>query len=416
MADRTALRRVIREIRLFAVLDDADCDALAHHLKPRRLGTGEVLYRQGEPGDRLAVVADGLLMARVTREDGTQADVGQVMRGEVVGEMACLDPAPRSANVVALGSSLVYELSRASLRALVSSAPSVVVEVSGAAIRAATHRLRSANDRIEGILAARGAPGGGQPAPHRMASTAGYPAQRPLSASSLAVQAAQAGQQAISPLLSTVVAVSANDLGRVAALADYSAEERQILASVATGHLLEPGVLLCREAEPGRSCFLLVAGGVEVVKTVSGTERVLATLGPGQLVGQMALVDRAPRSATIRTTARTLAVELQRDAFDRLVRARSPLALRFQEQIAIAGIRQLRLATDKLALLLATMPPPRPRGTAPRREDQAKDICFAILQTAVNEWGVDASDIENAVVVRPDGIMTQAELRARTGR
>jgi CRP-like cAMP-binding protein len=74
----------------------------------------------------------------------------------------------------------------------------------------------------------------------------------------------------------------------------------------------------------------------------------IATLGPGALVGQLALLDRAPRSATVTATAETAALEVRADAFTNLVRASSPIALRFQGQVALAGVRQLRAATRQL--------------------------------------------------------------------
>ena len=66
-------------------------------------------------------------------------------------------------------------------------------------------------------------------------------------------------------------------------------------------------------------------------------------------MGQLALLDRAPRSATVTATSETAALEVRSDAFANLVRASSPVALRFQEQVALAGVRQLRAATKRLA-------------------------------------------------------------------
>jgi CRP-like cAMP-binding protein len=62
----------------------------------------------------------------------------------------------------------------------------------------------------------------------------------------------------------------------------------------------------------------------------------------------MALVDKTPRSASVVAAEPTVALELTRDVFEGLLHARNPLAVRFQEQIAIAGIRQLRMATERL--------------------------------------------------------------------
>lgn len=57
------------------------------------------------------------------------------------------------------------------------------------------------------------------------------------------------------------------------------------------------GAVLMSEGEIGRQAFLIVEGSVDVM--LRG--RRLATLGPGELVGEMALMDGGPRSATVKT-------------------------------------------------------------------------------------------------------------------
>jgi CRP-like cAMP-binding protein len=57
----------------------------------------------------------------------------------------------------------------------------------------------------------------------------------------------------------------------------------------------DAGAVLMTEGRPGRQVFLIVEGRVEV--TLRGSR--LAVLGPGEVVGEMALVDGGPRSATV---------------------------------------------------------------------------------------------------------------------
>jgi CRP-like cAMP-binding protein len=54
-----------------------------------------------------------------------------------------------------------------------------------------------------------------------------------------------------------------------------------------------------RQGDPGDSFFMVAHGGVRVSRTDDGETRALATLGPGAILGEMALVTRAPRSATV---------------------------------------------------------------------------------------------------------------------
>ncbi|MCX6020245.1 MAG: cyclic nucleotide-binding domain-containing protein, partial [Chloroflexi bacterium] len=61
------------------------------------------------------------------------------------------------------------------------------------------------------------------------------------------------------------------------------------------------GQAILRQGEPGDRCYLLRSGRVEVVlEQPDGTERQLATMGPGALLGESALLTNAPRNATVR--------------------------------------------------------------------------------------------------------------------
>ncbi|MFO0646296.1 MAG: cyclic nucleotide-binding domain-containing protein [Polyangiales bacterium] len=132
----------------------------------------------------------------------------------------------------------------------------------------------------------------------------------------------------------------------------FTEPELGVLLTVATPRRLAAGTVLFKEGDAGLSCLLLAEGDLQVFKIIAGRQQPVALLKPGALVGQLALVDRAPRSATVRAGTDAWVLEFTRDDFDRLLRAQSPLALRFQEQIAIAGARQLRTSTERLAKII----------------------------------------------------------------
>ncbi len=209
--------------------------------------------------------------------------------------------------------------------------------------------------------------------------------------------------------------VTAEQLASLQSLAAYPPDELTVLLTVAKARDVAAKEDLCREGDPGRSCFLVVSGALDITKL--GAPSVLATLGAGTFVGQMALVDHAPRSATVTARVPTVVLEFAREPFERLLAARSPLALRFQEQIAVAGIRQLRQATTRL---VEAMGQERARESAVSRTSAPssrggaagadRDDVLRYIQAAASEWDLDLESIE---VVRAEGEVSAAEAAAR---
>jgi CRP-like cAMP-binding protein len=198
------------------------------------------------------------------------------------------------------------------------------------------------------------------------------------------------------------------DLRKLPAFHEYSNAELKLLGSVAPARVYGNGDVLCYEGDPGSSCFVLASGKVEVSKQIDGNDQVLAVLRGGQIVGQMALVDRAPRSATVSAASKTVALELTREVFERILMAHSHLALRFQFQIAVSGIRQLRMATTKLASLInertAAANQVQESGdeaTTPSIEDEFGKLLM--VQTALSEWDMSLEELDAVQVSIPRG-------------
>ncbi len=146
--------------------------------------------------------------------------------------------------------------------------------------------------------------------------------------------------------------ITTQQLRALPSLARFTTEELGVLVTVAAPRAITAGTVLFKEGDAGHSCILLVEGDLQVFRIMAGRQQPIALLKPGALVGQLALVDRAPRSATVRAGTDAKVLEFARDDFDRLLYAQSPLALRFQEQIAVAGARQLRTSTEQLARII----------------------------------------------------------------
>lgn len=147
-------RTIIRYVSAFASLRDDECDTLLSVMRERRLNAHEILFRQGDGGDAMMIVHHGALSVRVRRPDGLDAEVAVVQGGEVLGEMCVVDPAPRSATVVATAPTLVCELSRDDVVRLRLSAPALYSVIMGAVIRDITRRFREVDARVSELIGA----------------------------------------------------------------------------------------------------------------------------------------------------------------------------------------------------------------------------------------------------------------------
>lgn len=87
-------------------------------------------------------------------------------------------------------------------------------------------------------------------------------------------------------------------LSKVPLFDGLSRKELAELAKVTEDVEVKPGKVLCREGESGREFFLVLEGEAEVTKG----EKSLAKVGPGDFFGEVALVERVPRIATVTAT------------------------------------------------------------------------------------------------------------------
>lgn len=150
---------ILRKTAIFRSLDDSDFRALVMCLRVRRCEPDEVLFREGEPGQSMMIVGNGTLAAFVRRKDGGEQEINRMGAGETIGEMAFLDPAPRSATVRAVTRTDYYELDEDGLNILRRRAPTAAAALVWATLRDVTRRLRRIDRLIQHELGRRG----GQP-------------------------------------------------------------------------------------------------------------------------------------------------------------------------------------------------------------------------------------------------------------
>ena len=93
---------VVRQAPLFSALDDEAADALRGSMSETKLRRGEVLFHEGDSGDRAYIVLDGKVKLGRTSSDGRENLLAILGPGQMFGELSLFDPGPRSATVTAV--------------------------------------------------------------------------------------------------------------------------------------------------------------------------------------------------------------------------------------------------------------------------------------------------------------------------
>src|SRR5215471_18878617 len=100
-------------------------------------------------------------------------------------------------------------------------------------------------------------------------------------------------------------------LKRVPMLSACSPEEIDHVAELGVAVTADKGQDLIRQGEPGNQFFVIVSGAAEVRRDGIG----VASLGPGDYFGELALFDPAQRNATVTATSPATVISVSRNTF-----------------------------------------------------------------------------------------------------
>jgi CRP-like cAMP-binding protein len=141
-------------------------------------------------------------------------------------------------------------------------------------------------------------------------------------------------------------------LRTVRPLTRFSDAELAPLAARMRERHLRAGQILAKEGARGTEMYFIRQGTLAIVKGVTGgIEQVVAQIGAGEFVGEMALFDRRPRSATIRAETEAELLVLDRNAVQVLVNISPATAAAFLRALSEEFIGRLRRSNQLIAEL-----------------------------------------------------------------
>lgn len=131
---------------------------------------------------------------------------------------------------------------------------------------------------------------------------------------------------------------------------------------------VKAGERLFGEGDPGDAAFVIQSGRVEIFRLIDGEEISLVELGDGEVVGELALIDGAARSAACRVLEDATLLRLDKTEFDFLRDHMRPAAYTVIRSLSATICARIRNTNEQIAELLA---PPGPRPAPPPPEKRS---------------------------------------------
>ena len=186
-------------------------------------------------------------------------------------------------------------------------------------------------------------------------------------------------------------------LGGVPVFSTLVREDLERIAQFAVPREFEPGEVVFREGDASDTCYVVRDGRARALRThTDGRTLTLATFGPGDIFGELALFEDERRSATVEAIEHTSAVAVLGPDMRRLMSEHAEISAR----LAIALGRRLRETNERLS----------------RQSFQTVQSRVAVVLSQLVEQ--QAPDGDCAADDRPDGVLvtaTQADLAQLAG-
>jgi CRP-like cAMP-binding protein len=206
-------------------------------------------------------------------------------------------------------------------------------------------------------------------------------------------------------------------LGRVGVFADLAPDDLRMVAEASVPRRFPAGTAVFRAGDESDTCYVIRSGHARaLVEHPDGRQITLATFGPGDIFGELAMLGGEPRSATIEATDHLEALAIAGRDMRRLM-ARHPA---IAAQLVVALARRLRAANDRLARQSFQTVQSRVAGVlgqlvAQARAEGAGEREVAITATQADVAKLAGSSRESAsrflAVLERAGVITQGRGR-----
>jgi CRP-like cAMP-binding protein len=167
-------------------------------------------------------------------------------------------------------------------------------------------------------------------------------------------------------------------LRQIPFFADMEAPRLKLLAFMSQRVAYDSGRVLFRQGDAADAAYLIIEGEADILVDTASGPITIATLGPHDILGEMAILCDVPRTATVRAKTRLVALRIAKEPFLRMVREFPKMAISIMRELAHRlelTNQQLRTALSELRELREGAVPIRPatdRLGAGREADAAE--------------------------------------------
>ncbi|HEY9078820.1 mechanosensitive ion channel family protein [Magnetovibrio sp.] len=139
-------------LSLFSSLAEEDLIFIAERMTVKSMSRGDVVVREGEMGDSMFILAEGLLEVFIDQDDGSRLQVADLGPGTFFGEKSMLTGEKRSATIVCAADSVLCEITKANMSELMESNPEVAPLLSHAIAEREIHNIAVLSDTAQADL------------------------------------------------------------------------------------------------------------------------------------------------------------------------------------------------------------------------------------------------------------------------
>jgi hypothetical protein len=148
--------------------------------------------------------------------------------------------------------------------------------------------------------------------------------------------------------------LTSGKLRRVKALAEFSDSQLEEFAGYMEVVAVRQWTNVVTQGEVGDAMYLVLEGELRVRIGQTGSEKILATLGPGEAFGEMSIFDKGKRSADVVANIDSVVLKISAEAYERLLTSAPALAAPFIAALARTLAARIRSLDKKVENPYAT--------------------------------------------------------------